>query len=61
MAYSKFVACLRALIMSPPLSLTFEQARAVSTYSLRRKLPSAADRLALPMSERSALGDWADV
>ncbi|CAK0889629.1 unnamed protein product [Prorocentrum cordatum] len=37
------------------------QARGVTTYSLRRKLPTAADRLALPMLDRSALGDWADV
>ena len=61
MSYTKFSACLRFLLTCPPLSLTVEQAQGVSTYSLRRKLPAAADRLALPMPERSALGDWADV
>eukprot|EP00974_Lingulodinium_polyedra_P012536 1210845-Lingulodinium_polyedra.AAC.1 len=35
LAYSKFVVCLRAFIMSPFLSRALKQARAASTYSLR--------------------------
>ena len=61
MRYTKFVACLRALCGAPPLSLPSAQLKDITTYSLRRFLPTAADRLALPLADRAILGDWSDV
>ena len=60
MSYHKFMATVRALAMAPPLALSWEEAARVTSYSLRRKLPSTADRLRLPMETRAALGDWRD-
>ena len=44
--------------MSPPLSLTDAEVRSITSYSLRRKLASVADRLMLPLERKSELGDW---
>ena len=60
MSYHKFMGVLRALAMAPPLSLNPEDARKLTSYSLRRKLPSVADRLRLPLERRAELGDWKD-
>ena len=60
MKYDKFMTLLRALTRAPPLSFTHDEARQISTYSLRRKLPTLADRLNLSMQHRAELGDWSD-
>ena len=60
MSYHKFMGVLRALAMAPPLSLDLEAARRLTSYSLRRKLPTVADRLRLPRERRAELGDWKD-
>ena len=60
MSYSKFMGVLRALTMAPPLAFTAEQARKLTSYSLRRKLPSVADRAGFPQERRAQLGDWRD-
>ena len=38
-----------------------EDARRITSYSLRKELPTEADRLDLPQVERAELGDWKDV
>ena len=60
MRYAKFMACLRGIFTRPPLSLRPEDAMRVSTYSLRRFLPTVADRLRVPVDRRHDLGDWCD-
>ena len=60
MGYNKFVATVRAFAMAPPLAFPWDEAVRVTSYSLRRKLPSMADRLGFPMEARAALGDWRD-
>jgi len=46
MPYHRFTALLRRVLMEPPLSLDSVEALKMSTYSLRRFLPSAGDALA---------------
>ena len=58
MPYGKFMGCLRALMMSPPLALSPSDASKLTSYSLRRKLPTVADRLRLDMAKKAELGDW---
>ena len=60
MGYSKFMGVMRGIAMMPPLSVTPEQAKDITTYSLRRKLASVADRLGMPIERRAELGDWRD-
>ena len=60
MSYYRFMGTLRALARAPPLSLGEEAARELTSYSLRRKLPTVADRLRLPQERRAELGDWKD-
>ena len=61
MAYNRFMGMIRALAMAPPLAMSMEDARRITSYSLRRKLPTVADRLGLPLGKRAELGDWKDV
>ena len=61
MSYPKFQGLLRSLCALAPLGLPLEEARRLTTYSLRRKLPSVADRLQLPPKRRAEIGDWMDV
>ena len=61
MSYSRFQGLLRSLMALHPLCLPLEDARQYTTYSLRRKLPSVADRLQLPPERRAEIGDWLDV
>jgi len=56
MSYGKFMGCLRAILLA--MGLTAEDLRDITTYSLRRKLPTVADRLRLPMEARDELGNW---
>ena len=58
MSYVKFTRCLRSLLIGPPAKLTTTEALQVTSYSLRRKLASVADRLGLSIQRRSELGDW---
>ena len=58
MSYVKFTRCLRSLLIGPPANLTATEALQVTSYSLRRKLASVADRLGLSIQRRSELGDW---
>jgi len=58
MTYAKFMGCVRAILMAEPLSLILADARDVTSCSLRRKLPTAADCLRLDMEKRDELGDW---
>jgi hypothetical protein len=58
MSYGKFMAMLRAVCTMPPLSLALEECLKISTYALRRFLPTTADRLRIPLDRRSDLGDW---
>ena len=58
MPYNRFMGCLRSLLMAEPLALCAADARKVSSYSLRRKLPTIADALRLPIECRQELGDW---
>ena len=60
MKYGRFVVLCRALCAMKPLSLQPEELDAVSTYSLRRWLPTIADGLQLPIEERGSLGNWCD-
>ena len=60
MGYSKFSGCLRSMAMKPPLALCLEEAQKITTYSLRRKLASIADRIQMPLERRAELGDWRD-
>ena len=60
MSYHKFTGCLRSMAMRPPLELAPDEAKDLSTYSLRRKLASVADRVQLPFERRAELGDWRD-
>lgn len=55
MSYSHFQILLRNLLSEVLDTATVLQ---VSTYSLRRKLPSVADRIGLAWEEREALGSW---
>jgi hypothetical protein len=54
MPYGRFQALLRQI--AGPMCNDVH----LSTYSLRRMLPSVADALNLAMPERSALGNWVD-
>ena len=56
MAYGKFTKCLRSLLLAPPAAFSAEEAASVTTYSLRPKLASVADRLGLSIQRRSELG-----
>ena len=58
MSYGKFMAMLRAVCTLPPLCLALEDCLKISTYALRRFLPTTADRLRIPLDRRSDLGDW---
>jgi hypothetical protein len=58
MSYNKYMGCIRALVMMEPLALSLAEARDFTTYSLRRKMPTIADRLRLPMCMRAELGNW---
>ena len=58
MSYNKFMGCMRAILMAEPLSMTLADAREITTYSLRRKMPTVADRLRLSMEMREELGNW---
>ncbi|CAK0797313.1 unnamed protein product, partial [Prorocentrum cordatum] len=60
MGYAEFTGCLRSLAMRPPLQLARSEVRSITTYSLRRKLASIADRIQLPLERRAELGDWRD-
>ena len=60
MAHRKFQACIRGLANTTLVSLPLEEAARLTTYSLRRKLPSAADRFQLVGERRSEIGDWRD-
>ena len=44
----------------PPFLLPLGEAVRLTAYSLRRKLPSVADRLQLGEERRSEIGDWRD-
>ena len=56
MGYAKFVDLMRRLVQA----LGFQPER-VTTYSLRRFVPSLADALKFPDSWAQAVGEWAEV
>ena len=58
--YYRFQAFFRSLLMLAPLALSETAASNFSTYSMRRFLPTIADALQLPDSERICLGNWQD-
>jgi len=58
MSYGKFMGCFRALLMAEPMELSFADAKEYASYSLRRKMPTVADRLRLSMEMRDELGNW---
>ena len=60
MSHAKFSGFLRALAMSPPLCASEHDAAQITTYSLRRTIPSVSDRLRLPVERRAELGNWVD-
>ena len=60
MGYTKLTGCLRSMARRPPLELPLEEARTITTYSLRRKMASLADRLSFPLERKAELGGWRD-
>ena len=60
MPYPRFVSLVRHLLALSPLELSEEAQAKISSYSLRRLLPTVADGLALVPEERAALGNWRD-
>ena len=60
MPYSRFLNFTRSLLASEPLGFSKADCRAITTYSARRLLPSLADSAGLSITDRLAVGGWAD-
>jgi hypothetical protein len=55
---AQFMRHLRHLLMQSPLNLTWQEAMAFTSYSLRRVHPTWADLRGLPLENRFRLADW---
>ena len=60
MPMRRFIAFTRAMLSSGPLGLSKRECELITTYSARRVLPSVADAAGCSISERLAVGAWAD-
>jgi len=61
MKMPRFLSLSHKLFRSEPLRLSESQIESITTYSARRVLPSIADSAGLSVTERLAVGAWADV